>query len=420
MKKAFYLALAALVCAGSLSAQTFPSKWKLTKTDGSAFEMLWEADRSHIRANECGEGWLDAPKCEGLREGDVLTWHFPVKKALKAGSFVEFDIMLGTAPGSPKYFAVEYCDGGKWVAADTVKCVGGASEPATVIQTFRFSKKVKDEVLVRLRAIGNEACDGSVIGSTDADSHIKLMPYGYIAGYANDLGTTAPKDTVKVGYVGNSFTFVNSGDFCLKEIAWCEGHYLDMHVNNYPGARFRNHLGLTGSLDVISEGGYDWFILQDQSTQAARYGRDKNEETKNFTRSIAKVIRYFSPKTRILLEQTWAFSQEYFGGFGGYDYFDKCSTEGAAELAEVADASVSPIAKAFAVVRAEHPEYYGHLYSTDDHHPAAYGAYLKACCNYLMIFRTPFTSDRATFGLDPQICNYLKDVAQRICLDSYY
>lgn len=416
MKKTAIAALLALVCAANLSAQTFPSKWKLTKATKSAFETLWEADKTHIRANECGEGYLDAPLCEGLRDGDVWTYHFPLKKALKAGSYLEFDIMLGARQGSPKYFAVEYLDGGKWISADTVKCVGGSNEPAAVIQTLRFSKPVKKEALVRLRAIGDEACDGSRIGSTDAESHMKMMPYGYIAGYANYLGTGAPKDTVKLGYLGNSFTFVNSGDFCLKELAWFEGHYLDMHVSTYPGAYFRSHLGLTGSLDVISEGGYDWFILQDQSTQAAKYGRDKSVETKDFTRSISKVIRYFSPKTRILFEQTWAFSKNNYNDFGSYEYFDSCSTAGAAELAKVAEAVVSPIAQAFAVVRAEHPEYYGHLYSTDDHHPAAYGAYLKACCNYLEIFGTPFTSDKACFGLDPQICAYLRDVAQRVCL----
>jgi len=200
----------------------------------------------------------------------------------------------------------------------------------------------------------------------------------------------------------------------LKELAWNEGHYLDMHVSTYPGAYFRTHLGLEGSMDVITEGSYDWFILQDQSFQSATYGRDSTAAIMDFTKSLSKVIRYFAPDTKMLLERTWAFSNYDYAGFGNYEDFDKYSGIGAEKLAKAAGAEVSPIAEAFAIVRAERPDI--EIYSTDFHHPAAYGAYLKACCNYLCIFGMPFTSDKANFALDPDTCAYLRKVAERCCL----
>lgn len=382
---------------------TFPSKWKLTKSNSTSFEQLWEADRTHIGATECGKAYLDAPSREKLNAGDCWTFHFPVEN-LQAGSFIEFDLMLGAISNEPKHFELEYLDGRKWKDAGTVKCVGGRNEPATIIKTLRFEKAIKEgEILIRLRSL-----DG------DGTGEFKMMPYGYIAGYAQNRGTQAPKDTLKLGYLGNSFTFVNATDFMLKEIAWCEGHFLDMDVTTYPGASFKNHLGLMGSLDVISKGGYDWVILQDQSQQAALFGRDSSLMILEYTKTISKVIRYFSPKAQLLYEQTWAYSNYDFGGLGGFDYFDKCATKGASDLAKATHSIVSPIAQAFAVVRAERPDI--EIYSTDFHHPAAYGAYLKACVNYLMIFGQPFSGKGADFALDPATCEYLRSVAQRICL----
>lgn len=413
-------AIAAIVPA-TAQAQGFPSKWKLTKSNHTSFEQLWEADSSHIKATECGQGWLDAPKCEKMSNGDCWVFHFPVDAPVQtkgknkgfalADNYFEFDLMLGSQPASPTWFALEYLDGDKWVTKDMVKCIGGTNEPTAIIETFKLAKGVRNgEVLVRLRVFDDTPCRDA----SSPKTAMRMMPYGYIAGYANHLGTAVPKDTTRIGYLGNSFTFVNSADFILKELAWNEGHYLDMNVSTYPGAYFRSHLGLPGSMDVITEGGYDWFFLQDQSTQAAKFGRDSTVETSNFTKAIAKVIRYFSPETDIILEQTWAFSKNNFNGFGSYAAFDSCSTVGAARLAKAADAKVSPIAQAFAIVRLERPDIV--IYSTDDHHPGAYGAYLKACVNHLTIFGTPFTSDKANYAMDPEACAYLREVAQRVVL----
>lgn len=417
MKKALTLTLGLLwLSVQILPAQGKASKWLLTKTNNSSFEKQWAADSKHIKSTQGGgEAWLEAPKCQDLREGDCLTFHIPAGKADK-GSYVELDFALGALAGSPANWAVEYFDAGKWQLKDTFNCVGGPNEPATVLETFRLDRKPRGkEILVRLRVIGNKACNGKELGSTDDDSHVKLMPYGYIGAYARVLGTESPVDTVRVGYLGNSFTFVNSGDYALKEIAWYEGHYLDMESSTYPGARFRSHIGLKGSMDVISKGGYEWFILQDQSTQAARFGRDATENIISYSKSIAQLIKYFSPDVKVVLEQTWAFSADDYGSFGSYEEFDRCSTTGAAKLSEaiastgVAKSVVSPIALAFARVRAERPEI--ELYSTDNHHPAAYGAYLKACVNYVTIFGKPILSDKADFGLDPEICSYLRGIA---------
>jgi len=400
---------AAILIAASLFSQPdagAQSKWLLTKTKNCSFEQLYAKDSTHIYATECGKAYLEANKCKDLKTGDCWTFHIPVEKVNVTNNpiYVEFDIMLCNTRKKNKLFALEYKEGKRWKSHSTVKCVGGMNEPATVIATIAFSetKKNKDELLIRLRALDDSTCT------------MKLMPYGYIGGYIKVKEGPAPKDTIRMGYLGNSFTFVNNGDFILKELAWSEGHFLDMNVSTYPGARFRSHFTLEGSMDVITNGGHELFILQDQSQQAARYGRDTIAGIMDYTKTISNVIRYFSPNVKFILEQTWAYSDNNFGGFGSYEAFDSCSTVGATKMAKEINAEISPIAKAFAIVRSERPDI--ELYSGDNSHPAAFGAYLKACVNYVTIFHTPLTesSKDSNFALDNEKCAYLRTVANRL------
>ena len=442
------IAIVLTFCAFVCSAQALPGKWKITKTAAAQkYASLWTGKEHKVPATECGEAYMTVeqspanrgnelkysiyldqmPLVEGLLEGDCLMFVIPAGKQ-KVGPFVELDLMIGSRPAAPRYFVVEYFEKGEWKLSQAalrtakedssikynVKLSGRNSEPADVLQTIRFSKPVKGDVKIRLRAVGGIACSGEPLKAGAEDSGVRLLSYGYIAGYVADYGSTAPKDTTTVAWVGNSFTFVNAADFILKQLAWNEGHYLDMNVSTYPGARFRNHLTLETSLDVITQGGYQYVFLQDQSQQAARYGRDSTATIKEHTQTLSSVFRYFSPDCKFVYEQTWAFEKDEYGGFGSFEEFDRCADKGAALLAKVVGGEVSPIAQAFAIVRAERPDI--NPYSTDFHHPADYGAYLKACVNYLVMFKKPFGDNPADFALNPEITAYLRSVAERVVL----
>lgn len=453
MKRVFGFALVAFASLSLFSAsvsyaalaQSSPSKWKVTRTAAKDYTDTWLGEKHFVKATECGEALFTVaqadcnkanplrysiykdqmPRVEGLMEGDCLMLVMPADKK-RHGKYVELDLMLGTRPDSPRYFVVEYLENGQWKLSQAalrtseegiqynVKCSGRDNEPADVIQTIRFDKAVKGDVKVRLRVSGNISCSGKPLAADAEDGGVRLLSYGYICGFFADYGDVAPKDTTKLGWLGNSFTFVNCADFILKQLAWNEGHYLDMRVSTYPGARFRNHLILGTSLDMITEGGYEYVILQDQSQQAAKYGRDETSNIKEHSQTLSSVLRYFSPDCKLIYEETWAYEQDEFGGFGSFAEFDRCADKGAAALAEIIKGEVSPIAQAFAIVRAERPDI--NPYSTDFHHPADYGAYLKACVDYLVIFKQPFGNNPADFALDPEVTAYLRNVAERVVL----
>ena len=177
------------------------------------------------------------------------------------------------------------------------------------------------------------------------------------------------------------------------------------------------HLSLPTTNDLVAEVDYDYMILQDQSLIPAKVGRDPkgmHQQVKDMA-AMATKVRTNSPDCKALVECTWAYWKNDFGGFKSLDDFDRNGRRGAKILAKaVENAQVSPISDAFRIVRAERGDI--NLYHTDKHHQSVYGSYLKSCVNYLTIYRQPFGDSPADCNLDPQVTAYLRSVAERVVL----
>ena len=77
-------------------------------------------------------------------------------------------------------------------------------------------------------------------------------------------------------------------------------------------------------------------------------------------------------------------------------------------------AEVSPIGEAFEVVYNENKAI--RLFDTDSKHQSHYGAYLKACVNYLVITGEPFKGKVADCVVEPEKAAYLRRVAEKVVL----
>lgn len=216
--------------------------------------------------------------------------------------------------------------------------------------------------------------------------------------------------------IGNSFTFYNDSHQWLCEIAKSEGHALSATSVTVDGYSLYRHLIHDKTQSAILDGGYDFVLLQDQSQTPARcaaLGR-KGRPIVRDARQLAERIRVYSPEARIWVEQTWAYPQGNFGGFGSMERFDELLHRGAKKMARSAHAKVSPIGTAFAIVRQERPDI--DLYTKDGSHPSPVGTYLKCCVNYLMLYSTPFSAQTASCGIDVTQASYLRSVAERVVL----
>lgn len=109
-----------------------------------------------------------------------------------------------------------------------------------------------------------------------------------------------------------------------------------------------------------------------------------------------------------------SYSSASYGGFTDFPTFETYNDAGAKAMAKAAGTWVSPIGPAFRQVREGGSGI--NLYYSDSKHQSEYGAYLKACVNYLVLFGERFGADPADCGLNPDKAAYLRSVAEQIVL----
>lgn len=408
--------------------------WVFSKNHTAKFAQTWPQEH-FIPATQNGEGRITARDASGkdlaryevvkdravagpFKAGDFFLFEVPSGR-LPAGSFVDFNATITIEDGAPMDWILEIEDGGKWREGKTFRCYGpafGSSYRHTSLyQTFRLEEGVENMIRFRVRAL-----EGFVRPSKGGEKEAGAMfvSGSYLGAMVNDFGAEAPKDTLKVLCIGNSFTYYCGCPAMLKEIAWKEGHFIDVAASLKGGRTMAQHLVLETTTDMLQEGAYDYMILQDQSLVPAKVGRDPKGMDKQIKEmsAMAVKVRTASPDCKAIVENTWAYWKNDFGSFKSLDDFDKNGRKGAKILAKaVENAEVSPIADAFRIVRAERPDI--NLYHTDRHHQSVYGSYLKSCVNYLVIYGEPFGESPADCLLDQDITAYLRTIAERVVLE---
>lgn len=370
---------------------------------------------------------------------------------LSKGTVIDFNATVNPTENCDNLYVLEYLDGKKWFSCDTVMFYraddNATRQSATIMQTFRLRNTAKHGLLLRLRPVSDSkesSCQTTVSSTSKKDKSTQSVPnasqqdstprlslakYGYTAEYVQNFGKGTAKDTTDILCIGNSFTYVGATPFFLKEIAWNEGHLLRIHASVKGGQTFGQHLKLPLTDFAIHADRYDYAFLQNQSQAAARYASDstKHEQIAEDVLTLVGRVLENSPECRIVLESTWAFPSGNYGGFGSYESFDSLMESGtsmlkakASEAYPETDFIQSPIGKTFACARHDSDI---DLYDSDKKHQSIYGAYLKACVNYLMLFGNDgegFSTDSSTggtsidCGLNHEIAAALRAIAAKI------
>lgn len=229
--------------------------------------------------------------------------------------------------------------------------------------------------------------------------------------------TVPVKDTKRVLCIGNSFTYVGEAHQKLVDLAASQGHQIRMNAQYVGGFTFGRHLRRDETLNAIERPGpqdcFDFVFLQNQSQLHARYGQDpaRYPYVLADAQELAGRVRQYSPEAVIFLESTWSYPAGDFGGFGSLEAFDRLSDRGTELLAGVCGGKVSYIGRAFALARRACPDI--PLLADDQKHQTDYGSYLKACVNYLMMYREPFDKNASACGLDEGMTARLRQIAER-------
>ena len=425
--------------------QTYSVSWPhmhiIGATDGTAGQItvVRGADNSEVPfvCKVIGNN----PNVSTMVEGDY--WLYTFDANVPAGSVVAFNATMAGDKKAPKYFIVEYFDGGQWKSSNedlfqakensslkyTYKLSGEVKtgspdtyQYTTVMQTYNFENEVKDKLMIRCRVVGDMTCDGSKQDINMASNSACSLPdFGFTASDVQIYPDVAITETRKVLVIGNSFHYYFNPVFMLREIAWSQGVDLKITAHLKGSQSFEKHLVLSNTLEAIEKGGYDFAIIQDQSKNPARLA-DKPEsyaKVRENCVALAELIRKYSPSCDIILDQTWAYpnSDNSFGGYGSYENFDKLIAAGTREMALAAGCRVAPVGMAFAQSRKEHSGW-SLYFSGDGLHPTRTSAYLEACVEYVMITGRKFQSPTVDCKVSGERARYMRTLSENIVLDN--
>jgi hypothetical protein len=176
--------------------------------------------------------------------------------------------------------------------------------------------------------------------------------------------------TTRILFIGNSFTQRNDLPGLLAELAAARGITLEHELISQGGASLRRHWNAGRAQQAIAEGGFNFVVLQEQSTLPVKNAARMAENVRLFAEPIraagAKMVLYMTWARRHAPEAQQAITAAY----------QSIGTE--------LGALVVPVGLAWQRFLAAHDA--PPLHDRDESHPTLAGTYLAACVFLATLF----------------------------------
>ncbi len=173
--------------------------------------------------------------------------------------------------------------------------------------------------------------------------------------------------------IGNSYTYGNNGiDYHLGKMIEQAHPNWPVHTDRiaYSGHQLYQHARSRNTIDIITNGGWDYVILQDHSLEAFEYP----DLMKSSVRLLCRFIEAGNATPALFM--TWA--REYDPSM------IETVSQAYVELGELLDIPVIPVGLAWQHALETAPEL--DLYTQDGSHPNKSGTYLATCVFYATIY----------------------------------
>lgn len=240
-----------------------------------------------------------------------------------------------------------------------------------------------------------------------------LLPLGGMA--------RTQQDSLRVLWVGNSFTYFNDLPAMVQQIASTQKMKISCTRFLKGGERFSGHLQNKKLLQALADGGWDYVVLQEQSSAPAMPTGQVAREVYPAARTLDSLVHAASPDARVIFYMTWGHK---YGNrkpvaeyplSNGYEGMQERLKTSYLEMAYDNGAWCAPVGMAWRTVRRERPDCI--LYRPDCYHPEVPGSYLAANIIFTTIFQRPYQT-AFTADLPAEQAEYLQQTAQRSVLDN--
>ena len=229
-------------------------------------------------------------------------------------------------------------------------------------------------------------------------------------------------DSIRVLWIGNSFTFFNELPDMFRDIAQTQG----MKVSNTKvlkgGECFAGHLKNKQLLDILKAGGFNYIILQEQSSIPADCTTNVQKEVYPYARKLNELALKGSPNAKVIFYMTWGHKYGNVRAKASYplDHTYKGMQErlktSYLEMTYENKAWCAPVGMAWETIRTQRPNL--QLYKQDCFHPSVLGTYLAANTIFATIVQRHYQSD-ATENINAETAEYIQQVAQETVLNNF-
>jgi hypothetical protein len=203
------------------------------------------------------------------------------------------------------------------------------------------------------------------------------------------------KKSLKMLFVGNSFTARNNVPGLIAKLAAANGTTIEHKLLSIGGAPLRLHWNKGEALKEIQTGSYDYVVLQEQSTLPAKNPTRMRESVRLFDEPISKA------GANMVLYMTWARRHA--------PETQQKITDAYTSIGRELGAIVVPVGVVWQKFLEEHDKPV--LHDKDGSHPSLAGSYLAACVFVQTLFGHSAASAGDVDGLQAADAKLLEGAA---------
>jgi hypothetical protein len=214
------------------------------------------------------------------------------------------------------------------------------------------------------------------------------------------LNSAPRQPAINILFIGNSFTQRNNLPGLLAEMAAAREVCVKHELISAGGASLRTHWNAGRAAKAIATGGYDYVVLQEQSTLPVKNAQRMAENVRLF----AEVINQAGSKTALYM--TWARQNA--------PNTQQAITDAYNSIGDEVGAIVAPVGLVWQKFLARHDKPV--LYDRDQSHPSLAGSYLAACVFLAALLKiNPVGIEAGGSGLDKSDRAALQGAAWKQC-----
>ncbi len=223
-------------------------------------------------------------------------------------------------------------------------------------------------------------------------------------------------------FLGNSYTAANNLPQMIADAALSAGDTLLFDSNTPGGYTFQGHSTNSQTLSLISQGSWDFVVLQEQSQFPSFPISQVMSDVYPYSVQLNQAIKQHNPCAETTFFMTWG--RKYGDASNCVAWPPVCTYEGMDSLlrlrylmfADSNNAIVSPVGAVWRHLRIHNPDI--DLYEADESHPSTAGSYAAACTFYAILFRKDPTSITWNSSLKASDAAIIRQAAADVAFDS--